>query len=71
MARLHYSFHNISKSCVDGLYVLELDEVGGFGRSFVMNEESAKQLFIKLKKLMEENTVEHTIMGMKNEVKDV
>lgn len=54
MACLHYSFHNISKSCVDGLYVLELDEVGGFGRSFVMTEESAKQLFIKLKELLDE-----------------
>lgn len=54
MGVLHYNFHNISKSCKEGLYCLELDEVGGFGRSFVMDKGSVKRLFDKLKELLDE-----------------
>lgn len=54
MYALHYNFHNISKSCKEGLYCLELDEVGGFGRSFVMDKGSVERLFEKLKELLDE-----------------
>lgn len=51
---LHYHFHNISKSCTEGLYCLELDEVGGFGRSFVLNKADVERLLEKLKELLDE-----------------
>ena len=54
MYAVYYNFHNISKSCKEGFYCLELDEVCGFGRTFVLNKENVERLLEKLKELLDE-----------------